>query len=164
MKKMIVFTFLIAAFLPAYLSRAEQLVLPAGTEMESEHVRNEEVWIDDVHRSVSTSLMATSSWIDDFFDDRRFVDEENQSRARLKLTTSYDENDDFEFKPRLNVRVHLPRWSERLNFLLFASEDEKPEIDPERSGSEIIEDRENGFSGQRPIWIGLKKRTTSRWH
>lgn len=140
MKKMIVITFLIAACLPACLARAEQLVLPAATEMESEHDgQDEEVWIDDVHRSVSTTLLATSSWIDDFFDDRRFVAEENRSRARLKLTTSYYEDDDFEFKPRVNIRVHLPRWSERLHLLFFASEDEKPET--VRSDATIPEDR-----------------------
>lgn len=143
MKKMIVITFLIAACLPACFARAEQLVLPAGTEMErGRDGQDEEVWIDDVHRSVSTALLATSSWIDDFFADKRFVAEENRSRARLKLTTSYYEDDDFEFKPRVNIRVHLPRWSERLHLLFFVSEDEKPEIEAERSGSRIIEDSE----------------------
>ena len=141
MKKMIVITFLIAACLPVSSTWAEQAVVPEGTGIESEHDgQDEEEWIDDVHRSVSTTLLASSSWLDDFFTDRRFVDEENRSRARLKLTASYYEDDDFEFKPRLNVRVHLPRWSERLNLLLFASEEEKPEIEAERSGSRIIED------------------------
>lgn len=141
MKKMIVIAFLIAACLPACPVRAEESLLPAGTEIENEYAgKGEEAWIDDVHRGVSTTLLATSSWIDDFFDDRRYVDEENRSRARLKLTTSYYEDDDFEFKPRVNIRVHLPQWSERLHLLLFASEDEKPET--VRSDVTIPEDRE----------------------
>jgi hypothetical protein len=138
---MIVITLLIAACLPACLARAEQLVLPAGTEMESEHDgQDEEVWIDEMHRSASTTLLASSRWLDDFFDDRsRFVDEENKSRARLKLTTTYYEDDEFEFKPRVNIRVHLPRLSERFLLLFFASEDEKPET--VRSDATIPEDR-----------------------
>lgn len=143
MKKMLVTSFLIAACLSPFLSRAEQSVVPAGTIKESTHDgQNDGEWIDHVHRSVSTTLLGTSAWIDDFFDDPRFVDEENRSRARLKLTTIYDEVDEFDFKARLNVRVHLPSLSEQLHLLLFTSEDEKPELDA-RSGSRILEESTN---------------------
>lgn len=140
MKKMIVITFLVAACLTAGLTRAAQPAVPTGTELESEHQeQGEQEWIDQVHRGASATLLASSRWIDDFFDDTRFVAEENRSRARLKLTAIYDEEDEFEFKPRLNIRVHLPRLSEQLHLLLFASEDEKPEVET-RSSSRIVED------------------------
>jgi len=68
-------------------------------------------------------LFEAADWIDSFFDDRRSVVEENTSRATAKLSMGYSRNDDFEIKPRLDLRLKLPRLSERANLFLEAAED-----------------------------------------
>jgi len=141
MNKMIIIAFLIAACLTASLARAEQALAPNAAAAESgQEGQGEEKWYDYVHRGVSSTLLATADSIDDFFTDSRFAAEENRSRARLKLTAIYDEADGLEFKPRLTLRVHLPQVSDKLHLLLYASEDEKPEIES-RSDAIKVEER-----------------------
>lgn len=134
-QRILIIAFLVAGWLPACFIRAEEPAAPTVKEREREYPwQAEEEWVDQVHRSASSTFVATSRWIDGFLSDSRIVEEENGSRARLKLSAIYDENDGFDFKPRLNIRVHLPRVSEQLRLLLFASEDEKPELEAERAG------------------------------
>ncbi len=97
---------------------------PPGQEAPGE----EEVWLDKAHRKVSGTLRETSQWVDGFFDNNRFIEEENRTRARLKLGLRYTEGEDLEFEPRINLRVHLHRLSQSAYLLLFATEEEKPEI------------------------------------
>ncbi|MDD3618202.1 MAG: hypothetical protein RBR09_11535 [Desulfobulbaceae bacterium] len=143
MKKILLFTCLIATCLAACFVRAGQAggSAPAGKEAQQDR-QGEDEWFDHVQQTTSSTLLATSRWLDDFFDDARFVEEENKSRARVKLTTIYDEDDGFDFRPRLNIRIHLPNLSEQLHLLLFASEDEKPEVQT-RAGSRIVEESDD---------------------
>ncbi|MFZ5797580.1 MAG: hypothetical protein C4563_11500 [Desulfobulbus sp.] len=135
----ILFTlFLTVACLHPGITEAEQATTSAASE-EYNTLAEQDTgkWYDIAHQRVSATLLSSSEWVDDFFDDVRYVDEENRTRARLKLTAIYDEKEEFEFKPRLNIRVHLPNLSEQLSLLLFASEDEKPELDAAREGARV---------------------------
>jgi hypothetical protein len=138
--KKVVIAFQICVFVLAGLVRAEQAAVPSDTEMVSgPEGQEEQEWFDEVHQKASTTILDTSRWIDDFFALRQFIDEENKSRVRLRLTATYYEEEDFELKPRVYVRVHLPKISEKMHLLLFASEDEKPEMETERTESIITE-------------------------
>ena len=79
--------------------------------------------LDSSQKLASQMLFEAADWIDSFFDDRRSVVEENTSRATAKLSMGYSRNDDFEIKPRLDLRLKLPRLSERANLFLEAAED-----------------------------------------
>ncbi len=93
----------------------------------------EEVWLDDAHAEVSQTLRQASAWMDSFFDDNRSVEEENRTRARLKLGLRYSEAEAFELEPRINLRLHLPQLSKKASMILFAADDDKPEIGASRT-------------------------------
>ena len=63
--------------------------------------------------------------------------EENRSRVRLRLTAGVEEGDGVDFEPRANIRLHLPKLSDRLSLLFFASEDDNPEDDASRPDPEV---------------------------
>lgn len=94
-------------------------------------------WLDQVHDQGSVGVRRASNWIDDFFDDERIAAEENRSRVRLRLTAGVEEGDGVDFEPRANIRLHLPKLSDRLNLLFFASEDDNPEDDASRPDPEV---------------------------
>jgi len=57
--------------------------------------------IDDAQVEASALLYEVSEWIDSFFDDGRFTEEENESRATLKLSVGYSRHDEIEIQPRI---------------------------------------------------------------
>jgi hypothetical protein len=79
--------------------------------------------IDDAQVEASALLYEVSEWIDSFFDDGRFTEEENESRATLKLSLGYSRHDEIEIQPRLDVRISLPKLSSRAQLVLEAAED-----------------------------------------
>ncbi len=85
--------------------------------------------IDTTHEYASEKLTSVATWFDSFFDDDRYEAEENQTTARLKLSAGIDRHEDFEFKPRVRLRLHLPRVSDRLNILISANDDEDFDVD-----------------------------------
>lgn len=99
--------------------------------------------LDSAQKLASQKLLEAADWIDSFFDDRRWIVEENTSRATAKLSTGYSKNDNFEMKPRLDVRLKLPRLSERVNLFLEAAEDEDFNI-----GSNPLDDRPANNEGE----------------
>lgn len=79
--------------------------------------------LDAAQQAASRKLLEAADWIDSFFDDDRLVVEENTSRATAKLAMGYSRHDNFEIKPRLDVRLKLPRLSERANLYLETAEE-----------------------------------------
>ena len=102
--------------------------------------------LDDVQVEASALLYEVSEWIDSFFDDGRFTEEENESRATLKLGLGYSKNDNFEVQPRLDVRIKLPKLSSRAHLILEAAEDSDFDVDssPSNSYSDDHSDKEGG--------------------
>lgn len=80
--------------------------------------------LDSAQQLASTKLLEAADWIDSFFDDRRSYIEENTTRATLKLSLGYSKNDDFEIKPRFDLRLRLPRLSGRANLFIEAASDD----------------------------------------
>lgn len=85
--------------------------------------------LDTAHEQASTMVLDFANWVDDFFDDERFANEENRSRIKLELSTGYSRNDDFELKPRVSGRIDLPHFNNKLNLLISASDEEDFLID-----------------------------------
>lgn len=93
-----------------------------GDNMPLVEFENQQV-IDDAQVEASALLYGVSEWIDSFFDDGRFTEEENESRATLKLSLGYSRHDEIEIQPRLDVRISLPKLSSRAQLVLEAAED-----------------------------------------
>lgn len=85
--------------------------------------------VDETQEQATKVLLSAAQWFDSFFDDTRFVAEENRSRAKLRLETSYHEEDGFDISPSIRWRIHLPKLEEKLNLVIFASDDPDDPID-----------------------------------
>lgn len=81
--------------------------------------------VDAVQGLASDKLLWAAQWIDSFFDDGRATTEENSTRASLALSLGYSRSNDFEIKPRFDLRLRLPRLSSRLNLFISAAEDKE---------------------------------------
>ncbi|MCP3888062.1 MAG: hypothetical protein GY702_04200, partial [Desulfobulbaceae bacterium] len=88
--------------LPATQGDAVPLISESKEELPSTQGDNiplisesKEKILDSGQEKASAMLVDVSRWFDNFFDDDRFLDEENKTRAKLKTTLEYSENDDF---------------------------------------------------------------------
>lgn len=88
-----------------------------------------EAKLDFMQKKASTLLLDTAQWIDSFFDDGRFLSEENKSRGTVRLYFGYSKNDHLEVKQRLDLRIKLPKLSRKLNLLLEGSDDSDFDVD-----------------------------------
>lgn len=99
--------------------------------------QEQEQSLDEAQQLASETLLAAADWIDSFFDEERIIVEENTSRATVKLAMGYSKNDNFEIKPRLDVRLKMPRLSERANLFLEAAEDKDFNIESTPLGDRL---------------------------
>jgi len=100
--------------------------------------------LDEAQELASAKLLDVANWIDSFFDDGRAIEEENTTRATIKLSLGYSRNDDFEIKPRFDWRLKLPKLSSRAQLFISASEDEDFDADSDPiSGRPTHEDADN---------------------
>ena len=91
--------------------------------------------LDNVQKLASEELLSAAQWIDSFFDDGRSTNEENTTRATLKLSLGYSKNDNFEIKPRLDLRLRLPSLANRAtSFFIDAADDQDFNIDSDPLG------------------------------
>lgn len=90
--------------------------------------------LDNSQVEASALLIKTASWIDSFFDDGRYIAEDNESRATLKLSMGYSKNDDFEVKPRASIRMKLPKLSGRAQLIVSASDDSDFDVENDPGG------------------------------
>ncbi len=85
--------------------------------------------IDTAQEKATEMLLSSASWIDNFFNDKRYVEEENHSRGTLVLSTAYTENEQFEFRPSIDWRIRLPHLTDKLNLVFFATDNPDFEAD-----------------------------------
>lgn len=85
--------------------------------------------LDTGYDTLSETVISAATWLDSFFDDNRYSQEENKTRAKLKLMAGIQEHEDLEFKPRVSIRLHLPGAESRLNFIITANDDEDFDVD-----------------------------------
>jgi hypothetical protein len=89
----------------------------------------EEQRIDRAHTAARRAVGEAARWLDSFFDDDTFVEEENRSQVRVSMTTEYTRFDDVTFRPRVHVRLKLPEAEERANLIFSYSDDEEFKLD-----------------------------------
>ena len=79
--------------------------------------------LDDLQKKGSALVLSAAEWIDSFFDDPRYLAEENRTRAKVKIGLGYSEFYDFETYGAIDLRVNLPRLEERANIFLRVNDD-----------------------------------------
>lgn len=99
--------------------------------------------LDEKHQQAGEYLISAATWFDSFFDNSRSEAEVNKSTARLRLDGGWDKNEDFEFKPRLSFRMHLPGLDSRWNLIFSARDDEDFDVDRHPGGSTRRDDDAN---------------------
>lgn len=90
---------------------------------------SQEKALDEQQEIISERLISAAEWIDSFFDDGRYYEEENKTRATFSLEFGYTKNDDFEVNPRISLRMQLPKISKKLNLIVKGADDEEYDTD-----------------------------------
>lgn len=80
--------------------------------------------IDNTHQATSDKLLSMATWVDSFFGDERYLLEENKTRAKLRLSFGYTRFDNFEFSPRVRLRLKLPQLSKKAFLIISTSDDD----------------------------------------
>ena len=80
--------------------------------------------VDDTHQKASHLLVSAADWLDSFFDDDRYLLEENTTRANLRFSLGYSRFDGFEFSPKVRLRLKLPKLSKKAFLIISASNDD----------------------------------------
>jgi len=96
--------------------------LPEEEEIEEEI---EENIVDRIHEALSGYVSATGGKVDSFFDDERYADEVNTTRAKLRVDYFLEKGEDPELKLRFNLNLALPRINKRLKLLVSGKPDEE---------------------------------------
>lgn len=79
--------------------------------------------VDRTHEMLSNSILATARWMDSFFYDERYTQEENKTRIKLRASSFVEQGAGMEFRLRAQVRLLLPGFEDRLA-LTFSGDDE----------------------------------------
>jgi len=117
-----------------------------------------EAEIDKKQEEYSKLLLETAEWIDSFFDDNRYLEDTNKTRGVVKLGLGYSRKDDFEIKPRFDIRLSLPRLENKVAITFQGSDDADFDIDNNPLLQENAEDRDPS-AGVSYYWID-----TERWN
>jgi len=71
------------------------------------------------------AVLDAAEWLDQFFYDEAVSHEENRTRIRFELSGGYTRFEEFEIKPKISGRIHLPNLNKKLNILIAAADDEE---------------------------------------
>lgn len=81
--------------------------------------------LDVAQKETSAAVIDAAEWLDQFFYDDNIRYEENRTRVRFELSGGYTRFDEFEVKPKISGRIHLPHLNRKINILIAASDDEE---------------------------------------
>ena len=96
---------------------------------------DKEAQLDNLQKKGSAIVLSAAEWIDSFFDDPRYLAEENRTRARLKIGVGYSELYELETYGAIDLRVNLPRLEERANVFLRLNDDSDFDADSSPIGN-----------------------------
>lgn len=82
-------------------------------------------FIDSAHERISSGVLGTARWLDSFFADPRFENEESKTRIRVRFSLFAEKDSPAEYDAKVNLRLDLPVLEDRLHLLIGgAPEDE----------------------------------------
>ena len=74
--------------------------------------------VDFIHKELSERVAASAAWMDAYFDDENFDDEDNRTTLRLSLSSFTEESEDTDFGAQVRLRLSLPNWNDRLQLII----------------------------------------------
>ncbi len=83
----------------------------------------QEAQLDQLQEKGSALVLSAAEWIDSFFDDPRYLAEENRTRAKVKIGLGYSKFYDLETYGAIDLRLNLPRLEQRANIFLRLNDD-----------------------------------------
>jgi hypothetical protein len=145
---------LLAILLVCASSSAAELDPEPGTQGDDIPLLNDERErdLDEIHQKTSQLLVSAADWLDSFFDDDRQNLEENTTRANLRLSFGYSRFDDFEFSPRVSLRLKLPKLSKKALLIIGASDDDDFDV----GDNPISDDPRNEDNEKSDLSAGLR--------
>ena len=97
--------------------------MPAEELEEEEEI--EENIADRIHEALSGYVSGTADKVDRFFDDERYEEEVNTTRAKLRVDLFFEKDHKPELKLRFNLNLALPRINKRLKLMVSGKPDEE---------------------------------------
>ncbi|WP_156896354.1 hypothetical protein [Aestuariibacter salexigens] len=106
--------------------------------------QEENVWLDNWHRSVSDAFTSTAQQLDNFFaDEDTFNNEDAKAEGRIRLGWEPRTRDIAEFDLRFRIRVKLPALKDRVDLLLSDDEDDQPADSIAAARNDALERRDS---------------------
>ena len=99
-----------------------------GVPEEAEPAAEEGV-VDATHRKVSQTILASSDWLDKFFDNELYEEEDNRTRLRLKFSSFIESGEGLDNSVKVSLRLTLPRLQERLQLFFIGDGDDEFDLD-----------------------------------
>jgi len=93
--------------------------------------------VDSTHEGISRRIQLSADWLDKFFDDDRYVSEQNRTRLNIELSSFIEDGEGLENSTNVSFRLALPRLNKRLKkmktYLTFSADaDDDNDIDNTR--------------------------------
>jgi hypothetical protein len=79
--------------------------------------------LDQFHDSLTTRVATTARWLDMFFDDVIYEDEQNQSHLKLRFDTFSEKGSSLDFQPHVKGRLRLPGAEKKWNLFISGNDD-----------------------------------------
>lgn len=150
----------IALFPVLLLSASSSIGAPATAAPDDSADRNiaeqdevdegEQTTVDYVHELLSRSVSSSATWMDKFFDDPNYDDEENHSSLRLTLRSLWEDGEDADLAAKVRFKLNLPRWENRLQLIVSGDSSDDTFDDVDDDDLELTRD------GEKNVGVGLR--------
>lgn len=79
--------------------------------------------LDTLHTDISDRVEQSAAWLDAFFVDPVFEEEQNSSKLTLRFDMFAERGESLDVRPRINARVRLPGTQRKFNFFISGNDD-----------------------------------------
>ncbi|MCI5221085.1 MAG: hypothetical protein D3924_00010 [Candidatus Electrothrix sp. AR4] len=101
--------------------------------------------IDLTHGLISGGLLTSAHWLDSFFGDEDYIDEQEYTRIRIKVKSAIEDGKTINLKTSLRMRLSMPQLNERVT--LFFDSNSADELTNEEASphqfSSPVSDKKN---------------------
>jgi hypothetical protein len=110
---------------------------------------------DWAHAKVSKGILTTARWLDSFFYDERFVQEENKTRIKLRLSSFWEEGQEVAYDLGTGIYLAMPGFEDRLALVVSGAEEEDDVIGY-RAGGTVPDNKTIQGPQKEDVKLGLR--------
>ena len=85
--------------------------------------------VDRVHYDVTDRMVSAAQWFDSFFDDERYIEEENRTTLRLQFDTFFEEYEGVDVNVRARLDLKIPALEDKVKLTISGDPDREPSLD-----------------------------------